>query len=47
MAWNHPWIKLGRSLEELWINVRHGQFSHIWKSLKNRLSIIFGGRQFK
>jgi len=47
MAWNHPWIKLGRSLEELWINVRHGQFSHIWKSLKNRLSIIFRGRQFK
>lgn len=36
-AWNHPWIKVGRSLEELWLNLRYGNFSHIQKSIARRI----------
>lgn len=36
-GWGHPWLKIGRSLEELWLSLRHGQFRHIGKSVKNRL----------
>ncbi len=42
-AWGHPWIKVGRSLEELWLNLRHGNFSFIGKSVKRRLKKWFGG----
>ena len=41
-AWGHPWIKVGRSLEELWLNLRHGNFSFIGKSIKRRLGKWFG-----
>lgn len=37
MAWGHPWIKIGRSFEELYLNLRHGNFKHIQKSIKNRI----------
>jgi len=37
-AWNHPWIKVQYSLEELWLNLRHGHFSAISKALKRRVS---------
>lgn len=47
MAWGHPWIKMGRSVEELWLNIRHGQLKNILKALGNRLRIIFCGRRFK
>ena len=36
-AWNHPWIKVANSLEELWLNLRYGNFSHIIKSFTRRL----------
>ena len=36
-AWNHPWIKIQNSFEELWLNLRYGNFSHIWKSFTRRL----------
>lgn len=36
-AWNHPWIKIGYSLEELLLNLRYGQFRHIWQSLTRRV----------
>jgi hypothetical protein len=42
-AWDHPWIKVGRSLEELWLNLRHGNLSFIGKSVKRRLKKWFGG----
>ena len=35
-AWGHPWIKAGRSLEELWLNLRYGNFKHIGKAICNR-----------
>ena len=37
-GWNHPWIKIGNSLEELWLNLRYGQFRHIAQSVGRRLS---------
>ena len=36
-AWCHPWTKIGYSLEELWLNLRYGNFSHIGKSFSRRL----------
>ncbi|MDR0939316.1 MAG: hemolysin activation protein [Mediterranea sp.] len=36
MGWGHPWIKIGRSLEELFLNLRYGNFGVIAKSAKNR-----------
>ena len=36
-AWNHPWIKVMNSLEELWLNLRYGNFRQIWKSLTRRI----------
>ena len=36
-AWNHPWIKVLNSLEELWLNLRYGNFSHIRTSIVRRL----------
>ena len=37
-GWNHPWIKIANSLEELWLNLRYGQFRHIGQSFVRRLS---------
>ena len=36
-AWGHPWIKIGRSFEELWLNLRYGNFGQIFKSLTRRI----------
>ena len=36
-AWDHPWIKVGRSFEELFLNLRYGNFSNIGKSLTRRI----------
>ena len=41
-AYGHPWIKLGRSLEELWLNLRYGNYGYIAKALKRRLAKILG-----
>lgn len=46
-AWEHPWLKVSRSLEELLLNLRYGNFSIIGKALKNRLRILTGRRHFK
>ena len=37
MAWDHPWIKVGRSLEELWLNLRHGNLRHIGRMMWHRV----------
>ena len=39
-AWNNPWRKVQYSLEELWLNLRHGNFKFIAKSIINRLKKI-------
>ena len=37
MAWNHPWIKMGYSIEELWYHLRGGKWKAILKAIKNRI----------
>ena len=46
VGWGHPWVKAYRSMEELFINLRHGQWGYIGKAIANRFSIIFRGRKF-
>ena len=41
-GWNHPWLKIGRSMEELWLNLRYGNFKQIGKSLLRRIRIWTG-----
>lgn len=36
-GWNHPWVKVGYSLEELWLNLKAGNLSHIGQSMARRL----------
>lgn len=36
-AWGHPWIKVARSLEELYRNLLHGNFRNIGRSILRRL----------
>ena len=45
-AWGHPWIKVGRSLEELWLNVRYGNWSFIGRSILRRVRILMGKEKF-
>ncbi len=37
-AWNNPGIKVRRSLEELWLNLRRGNFGEITKAVRRRIS---------
>ena len=46
MAWGHPLIKVGRSLEELWLNLVHGNFSRIASAVANRFRIMTGHSRF-
>ena len=36
-AWNHPWIKVQNSIEELLLNLRYGNFAHIAQSITRRI----------
>jgi len=36
-AWNHPLIKVKYSLEELWLNLKAGNFTNIARSLRRRI----------
>lgn len=36
-AWNNPWRKFQYSMEELWLNLKVGNFKHIFESLINRI----------
>ena len=42
MGWNHPCIKVGRSLEELGLNLRYGNFGAIVKAVRRRMSKWMG-----
>jgi len=46
MAWGHPLIKAGRSLEELWLNLVHGNFSRITSAVAIRFRIMTGHSRF-
>ena len=41
-AWGHPWIKVQRSIEELLLNLRYGNFSAITKAFGKRLGKWLG-----
>lgn len=42
MAWEHPWIKIGRSMEELYRNLRYGNIKNIWQSAIIRIKKLTG-----
>lgn len=44
-AWNSPFRKVQYSLEELWLNLRRGNFGQIIKSLKNRILKTIGKKK--
>ena len=46
-AYNHPWIKIQYSLEELWNNLRCGNFAYIGKSVKQRIVKLLGKKQYR
>ena len=37
MGWGHPWLKVARSLEELVLNLRYGNFAIIVTALRRRI----------
>ena len=45
-AYKHPLRKIGYSLEELVYNLRYGNFTHIWTSLKNRVAKLLGMKKY-
>jgi hypothetical protein len=46
-AYGHPWRKIGYSLEELWLNVRYGNWTFIWQGIKNRIVKLTGNKHYK
>ena len=46
MAYGHPWIKVGRSLEELALNLSHGNFGIIARAVANRVKKTLGLARF-
>ena len=47
LGWNHPLTKMAYSVEELWLNLKTGNFSFIWKSLTRRLRKWMGTDKHK
>ncbi len=45
-GWGYPWVKVSRSLEELFLNLRYGNWSFIGQSLARRLRIWSGKEKF-
>ena len=41
-AYGHPLIKLSRSFEELWLNLRYGNFAYILTAIRRRLRKLLG-----
>lgn len=37
MGWGHPWIKISRSFEELFLNLKYGNISYIKKAIIHRI----------
>ncbi len=46
MGWMCPWVKVGRSFEELYLNLRHGNFSYIGQAIKNRVKKLLGRKEY-
>ena len=41
-AWGHPLIKIGRSFEELFLNLPQRRFGKIWQSILRRIRLMLG-----
>ena len=41
-AWGHSWVKVGRSLEELCLNLRYGNFATIGRAIAARIKKTLG-----
>ena len=46
-AWGYPWVKMGRSFEELFLNLKYGNFTMISKSIRRRLGKWMGTENHK
>ncbi len=46
-AWGHPWVKIARSFEELFYNLRQANFAYIWKMLTRRIRKLMGIEKHK
>ena len=46
-GYGHPWVKTGYALEELWLNVRYGNFAYIGKAIVNRINKLLGCKKYK
>ena len=46
-AWGHPWLKVSRSVEELLLNLRYGNFRIIGQAMKRRLMKWLGKSRHK
>ena len=47
MGWMNPMIKIGRSIEELFLNLRHGNFRFIMQSINKRILKWMGKKAYK
>lgn len=45
-GWGHPWVKVARSFEELWLNLRRGNLRQIFRAAANRARILCGKSKF-
>ena len=45
-AWGHPWVKVCRSMEELALNLRYGNFSIITKAVRKRVGKWLGRERY-
>jgi len=45
-AWDRPYVKIFRSIEELCLNIKYGNFSRIFKAFGNRINIWLGRRKY-
>ena len=46
-AWMCPTTKIARSIEELWLNLRYGNFRHILKAIHNRINKWMGKEAYR
>ena len=42
MAWEHPWVKVGRSVEELYRNIRYADVRNICRAVAHRVRKLTG-----
>ena len=46
MGWMCPWVKVGRSIEELCLNLRYGNFRYIADAIRNRVKKWMGRKEY-